>query len=51
MLARRLGAEFEIALTLKAMADGGLAGPEAARESEEILARLGVVTVPRVPLP
>jgi class 3 adenylate cyclase/tetratricopeptide (TPR) repeat protein len=50
-LARELGAEFEVALTLKAAADSGLAGPEAARESEELLARLGVVTVPRVPLP
>ena len=50
-LARELGADLEIALTLKAMADTGLAGPEAARESEEILGRLGVVSVPMTPLP
>ena len=50
-LARELGAEFEIALTLKALADCGLAAAERARESEEILTRLGVVAVPRVPLP
>jgi len=50
-LARGLGADLEIALTLKAMADTGRAGPEAARESEEILSRLGVVSLPRIPLP
>jgi hypothetical protein len=50
-LARGLGADLEIALTLKAMADTSLAGPEAARESEGILARLGVVSLPRIPLP
>jgi class 3 adenylate cyclase/tetratricopeptide (TPR) repeat protein len=50
-LARELGADLEIALTLRAMADTGLAGPEAAAESEEILARLGVVALPRIPLP
>ena len=50
-VARELGADLEIALTLKAMADTGLARPDAARESEEILTRLGVVSVPRIPLP
>ena len=50
-LARGLGADLEIALTLKAMADSGLAGPEAAGESEQILGRLGVVSLPRIPLP
>ena len=50
-LARGLGADLEIALTLKAMADTGLAGADAAGESEEILGRLGVISVPRTPLP
>ena len=50
-LARGLGADLEIALTLKAMADTGLAGADAAGESEEILGRLGVVSLPRIPLP
>ena len=50
-LARGLGADLEIALTLKAMADTGLAGADAANESEEILGRLGVVSVPKTPLP
>jgi tetratricopeptide (TPR) repeat protein len=50
-LARELGADLEIALTLKASADTGLAGPGEARESEEILARLGVGSLPRIPLP
>ncbi len=47
---RELGAQYEVGLTLKALADTGLdpaAGPEAA----EILGRLGVVATPRVPLP
>ena len=50
-LARGLGADLEIALTLKAMADTGLAGADVAGESEEILGRLGVISVPRTPLP
>jgi hypothetical protein len=50
-LARDLGADLEIALTLKATADTSLAGQEAASESEEILGRLGVVALPRLPLP
>ena len=50
-LARGLDADLEIALTLKAMADTGLAGADAANESERILGRLGVVSLPRTPLP
>ena len=50
-LARGLDADLEIALTLKALADTGLAGADAADESEEILGRLGVVLVPKTPLP
>jgi hypothetical protein len=33
------------------MVDTGLAGPEVAAESEGILERLGVVSLPRIPLP
>jgi hypothetical protein len=44
--------EFEVALTLRAMTDGGLGDVAAHRaESDAILERLGVVSVPRVPLP
>jgi len=51
-VARSLGAEFEVALTLKAMADVGAPDADTLRaESEEILKGLGVVSVPRVPLP
>lgn len=50
-VAREAGADFEVALTLKAMADTGLAGADAAAEAQAILDRLGVVSVPRVPLP
>lgn len=50
-LARDAGADYEVALTLKAMADTEFAGDDAARESGEILERLGVVALPRVPLP
>jgi tetratricopeptide (TPR) repeat protein len=50
-IARGLDADFEIALTLKAMADTGLAGANVAAEAQAILERLGVVSVPRVPLP
>ncbi len=49
-LARELGATYEEALTLLALAD--VTGDEDARtESDAIFARLGVVRVPRVPLP
>ncbi len=51
-IARDLRAEFEVALTLRAMAAVGADGSGALRaESDAILERLGVVSVPRVPLP
>jgi tetratricopeptide (TPR) repeat protein len=50
-LARELGADLEIALTLKALVDSGLSGSESPGESDEILSRLGVVALPRIPLP
>jgi class 3 adenylate cyclase/tetratricopeptide (TPR) repeat protein len=51
-IARELDAGYEEALTLRALADTG--HPRAAelrRESDATLARLGVVSLPRVPLP
>jgi hypothetical protein len=51
-LARELKAEFEVALTLRAMAAVGWEGADRLRrESDAILERLGVVRVPGVPLP
>ena len=51
-LARERKAEFEVALTLRAMAAVGFEGAETLRvESDAILERLGVVSVPKVPLP
>ncbi len=51
-LARDLHAEFEVALTLRAMAAVGWEDGAALRaESDAILERLGVVRVPAVPLP
>ena len=51
-LAREQKAEFEIALTLRAMAAVGFDDADALRgESDAILERLGVVSVPKVPLP
>ena len=51
-LAREQKAEFEVALTLRAMASVGWDGAESLREeSDAILERLGVVSVPHVPLP
>ncbi len=47
--ARERGAEFEVALTLTAMAETGK--PEQAAESQAILERLGVVSTLRIPLP
>lgn len=50
--ARSLGAEYESALTLKAIAEtNSSAEADAKAESERILARLGVVTTPSIPLP
>ena len=51
-LARDQKAEFELALTLRAMASVGWDGADALRaESDAILERLGVASVPKVPLP
>ena len=51
-LARERKAEFEVALSLRAMAAVGFEGAETLRvESDAILERLGVVSVPKVPLP
>ena len=51
-LAGEQKAEFEVALTLRAMAAVRSAGADSLREeSDAILARLGVVSVPKVPLP
>lgn len=49
-LARELGARYELALTLLGLAELPGAGAEAA-EAGEILAGLGVVSTPRIPLP
>lgn len=51
-IGRELRAVYEVALTLRALAD--TKAPEAdshREESDEILARLGVVSVPKTPLP
>jgi class 3 adenylate cyclase/tetratricopeptide (TPR) repeat protein len=48
-LARAAGADFELAMTLRALAELGHTEGEA--EAHEILERLGVVRLPRVPLP
>ncbi len=51
-LARDLHADFEVALTLRAMAAvGGADAGERRAESDAILERLGVESVPPVPLP
>ena len=51
-IARELRAVYEEALTLRALADTRASDAEALRaESEAILARLGVVSLPKVPLP
>jgi hypothetical protein len=50
-LARGLGADYEVALTLEALARTRLGDPEAEAESQTIFERLGVVSTPRVPLP
>ncbi len=52
-IARELGAQYEIALTLRALADTKLADDidAARRESEDILERLGVVSLATPPLP
>jgi tetratricopeptide (TPR) repeat protein len=51
-IARDLRAVYEEALTLRALADTKAPDADALRaESDAILARLGVVSVPKVPLP
>ncbi len=48
-LARERDARYEIARTLRALAETG--APEHAAEAQELLDSLGVVSLPRVPLP
>jgi hypothetical protein len=51
-IARELRAPYEEALTLRALGDTNANDGEVYRaESDEILARLGVVSIPKVPLP
>ena len=50
-LARGLGADYEVALTLEALARTRLGDSEAEAESRLILERLGVLSTPQVPLP
>jgi class 3 adenylate cyclase/tetratricopeptide (TPR) repeat protein len=50
-LARELGADYEVALTLEALGRTGVGDPEAVPESTAIFERLGVVSTPLVPLP
>lgn len=49
--ARRLGADYEVARTLQAKVLTGLASDEEHEEAEAIMARLGVVSLPALPLP
>ncbi len=49
--ARRVGSEYETAISLRALADTGNAGADVRAESDATLERLGVVFVPVVPLP
>ena len=50
-LARELGADYEVALTLEALNGTGLGDPEAEAESRAIFERIGVLATPVVPLP
>jgi class 3 adenylate cyclase/tetratricopeptide (TPR) repeat protein len=50
-IARGTGADAEVALTLKAMADAALVDETATPEAQSIFERLGVISVPRIPLP
>jgi len=50
-LAQRLGADYEVALTLEALARTRLGDPDAEAESRRLLERLGVLSTPVVPLP
>ena len=46
-----IDADYEVALTLQALARTRLRGPKAKEESRGILERLGVLSTPLVPLP
>ena len=50
-LAVGIDADYEVALTLQALARARLRGPKAEEESRAILDRLGVLSTPLVPLP
>ncbi len=50
-LAVGVDADYEVALTLQALARTRLRGPKAEAESRAILERLGVLSTPLVPLP
>jgi tetratricopeptide (TPR) repeat protein len=50
-LAVGIDAEYEVALTLQALARTRLRGPKAEAEGQAILERLGVLSTPLVPLP
>ena len=50
-LARALGADYELGRTLHAKVVTGFATAEETAEAESILARLGIVSLPEVPLP
>jgi tetratricopeptide (TPR) repeat protein len=50
-LGRELGADYEVGRTLQAKVLTGFASDEELAEAEAIMARLGVVSLPDVPLP
>ena len=50
-LAAGIDADYEVALTLQALARTRLRGPKAEAEGQAILERLGVLSTPLVPLP
>jgi len=50
-LGRALGADYEVGRTLQAKVLTGLSSDEELAEAEAIMARLGVVSLPEVPLP
>ena len=50
-LAREAASEYDVALTLRALADTGAGDASAGAEADATFARLGVATLPRVPLP
>ena len=50
-LARTATSEYDVALTLRALAETGHGDATAGADADAILERLGVATLPRVPLP